>query len=779
METNTASADRKYVKWMRPAVFASAFLSVVLIFYWGVSRAPQDAFDDAYITYRYADNFRRGLGLVYNPGEWVLGTTTPLFALLLGGLGLVVSDLEVLGHWVGVVGWMLAALLTVLFFWQEKRPIAALIAPLLVAVQPTFYTSLGMETPLLVALMLAVAVFWLRGNNKKAVILAALLILTRYDSSLWLLIVGLEVARRRRQAGQSWINALPWREGLATLGLTLPWFVFSYFRYGSPLPNSAAAKFGQANLMPVEGQRPFALALFESWFESLPPLSLVILVGVFLIAIYLIVRRLNRFGWLLVWVMVYGFFYTIIGVVNFPWYFGPPITILSLVLALGLGSLLGDDVWRERPSTSVLLSSGMRYGAALICLGIIFFSLAMLTLNRQNRGGYRPSYLEAGQWLRENTAEEATVATIEIGVIGYHSQRPILDTQGLVSQDMTGHQVGWDDTLVYALNAHKPDYALALPGTAWDIVTAQWWFRRDYEVVERFGEATLYGRKAATSSPVTTDISMAYPPLFVLDELLVERTELEIGRPITGKLAISVTQSSLPPIRITSYLVHSGTFERFAVTDFYPFENLYPSEHWQKGDRLEIPFRLEMPEGLPWGAFRVGFIFHNTGDGFPIINTNRTTEIDAGLLTFGQPDQAALPDLNFQAIDQAWSNGMTLNGLGLPGGALSPGDDLPIQFLWDTTARPVQDWTYFIHIVDGRGEIVTQLDQRPWNGRWPTTAWRPNQPFYETASFVLPEDISPGRYGIRLGFYIFDERLPLAGETADFFFLPDIIFVEP
>src|SRR5437879_8677865 len=41
--------------------------------------------DDAYITFRYARNLAEGLGLVYNPGEWVLGTTAPLWAMLLGG----------------------------------------------------------------------------------------------------------------------------------------------------------------------------------------------------------------------------------------------------------------------------------------------------------------------------------------------------------------------------------------------------------------------------------------------------------------------------------------------------------------------------------------------------------------------------------------------------------------------------------------------------------------------------------------------------------------------
>ena len=39
--------------------------------------------DDAYITFRYARNILAGKGFVYNTGERVLGTTTPLYTLLM------------------------------------------------------------------------------------------------------------------------------------------------------------------------------------------------------------------------------------------------------------------------------------------------------------------------------------------------------------------------------------------------------------------------------------------------------------------------------------------------------------------------------------------------------------------------------------------------------------------------------------------------------------------------------------------------------------------------
>ena len=40
-------------------------------------------FDDTYITFRYALNLASGFGFVYNIGERVLGTTTPLWTVVL------------------------------------------------------------------------------------------------------------------------------------------------------------------------------------------------------------------------------------------------------------------------------------------------------------------------------------------------------------------------------------------------------------------------------------------------------------------------------------------------------------------------------------------------------------------------------------------------------------------------------------------------------------------------------------------------------------------------
>jgi len=42
--------------------------------------------DDAFITFRYSRNLVDGEGFVYNPGARTLGTTTPLYTLLMAGI---------------------------------------------------------------------------------------------------------------------------------------------------------------------------------------------------------------------------------------------------------------------------------------------------------------------------------------------------------------------------------------------------------------------------------------------------------------------------------------------------------------------------------------------------------------------------------------------------------------------------------------------------------------------------------------------------------------------
>lgn len=115
--------------------------------------------DDAYITYRYAENLAAGHGAVFNPGERVEGYTNFLWMLLLAGFHAGGIDTEpaskVLGALCGA-GTVLLTLLLARRLSGDRWTLATLAAPVLLASTPTFaaWTVAGLETPLFTLLLL-------------------------------------------------------------------------------------------------------------------------------------------------------------------------------------------------------------------------------------------------------------------------------------------------------------------------------------------------------------------------------------------------------------------------------------------------------------------------------------------------------------------------------------------------------------------------------------------------------------------------------------------------
>lgn len=81
---------------------------------------------------------------------------------------------------------------------------------------------------------------------------------------------------------------------------------------------------------------------------------------------------------------------------------------------------------------------------------------------------------------------------------------------------------------------------------------------------------------------------------------------------------------------------------------------------------------------------------------------------------------------------------------------------LPLVLRWRALDRPPEDVQVFIHLVDGTGRIWAQQDGAPDDGRRPTTTWQPGEEIADRHALLLPPDLPPGDYRLRLGLY----RLP-------------------
>ena len=137
-------------------VLAVIFILAVLIYH-NYSIRPW-MLDDAFISFRYAENFAAGHGLVFNPGERVEGYTTFLWVLILAlgkAVGLrVVSLSQILGAL-----FALATVLLLLFahrFNSRVSESGALLAALFLGTCGVFtpWPSSGMEVSLFTFLVL-------------------------------------------------------------------------------------------------------------------------------------------------------------------------------------------------------------------------------------------------------------------------------------------------------------------------------------------------------------------------------------------------------------------------------------------------------------------------------------------------------------------------------------------------------------------------------------------------------------------------------------------------
>ena len=128
------------------------------------------AIDDAWITYRYAEHIGSGQGFVYNPGERVLGTSTPLYTLLLAAAHLVGIPVPIFSFVVGylaALGILGGVYLLTRLLHSER---AGLLAVAVLVMTPQFHkvATYGMETPLYVCMIVYAFLAYATGRRALA-----------------------------------------------------------------------------------------------------------------------------------------------------------------------------------------------------------------------------------------------------------------------------------------------------------------------------------------------------------------------------------------------------------------------------------------------------------------------------------------------------------------------------------------------------------------------------------------------------------------------------------
>ena len=394
------------------------------------------AAEDAYITFRYARNLALGNGLLYNPGEWVMGFSSPLWTVWCAlGIRLLGEPVLWARTWLVAADALTLVLVTTLLRQHVGRAAAWCFAcffaswPFFAAVAVS-----GMETGLMLALIVATAVLARRGSALTGPALAAL-VFVRPEGLAAAAVVAIGARMRDR------LIAL----ALAALGMAALWRT-----YGSPLPQSALAK-----AMIYGHPGPLQSRVWWDWLIPFPIggapqvaegvhlflLSVLIAPAVVLGAIEVWRARRSALGLAVAASLAVWLGYAVVGVAYFFWYLVVPLGGFMILAAAGLPRLVR--------SPAVYVSAGV-YLVGIWTIGFqVYVGRAKLEA---------ATFGAVAEYLETHAKPGEKVFLEPIGLIGYRNPLVVVDEVGLISPAVARRRTqgpGWYTDIVHL---ERPDW---------------------------------------------------------------------------------------------------------------------------------------------------------------------------------------------------------------------------------------------------------------------------------------------------------------------------------
>ncbi len=425
--------------------------------------------EDAFITFRYAEQLARGHGLVYNPGERVEGYSNLLWVLVLAPFGTLGVPLHLAAR---VLATLAFGGLIVGGWWAGRRLGTTLIArwwlPVALAVAPYlhYHDDRGLETvPYAAALGGALLVLGTRGSAVVAAVLAGAAVLLRPEGIGFALalapVAWMAAPGGRRRAALAVYLSIP-------IALFLAHLVLRQAYYGDWLPNTVIAK-------RPEGLGVESLVAYATTRALLPVVAIVgcgvawrhkahrpLAVGCLLLLAAAALFQLRAGDALNI-----GFRYlapafvpTVVGV----WLLvlealrtaprGRPART-RLAMAALLLAWVPVTLFAEGPLYRYFKGNGDAPRSRLLVRLVEprTYNLA----DRLRWFLHEPIFInaEAGRWVRDNLASDALVGIDQLGQVGFHmgADRRVMDLLGLADR-----RVARDGLTMDLLDERRPEY---------------------------------------------------------------------------------------------------------------------------------------------------------------------------------------------------------------------------------------------------------------------------------------------------------------------------------
>ncbi len=423
-----------------------ATLAVVLLLAAGAQALRHPVvLDDAYITFRYAQNLAGGNGLVFNPGERALSTTAPGLAVLLALPAWLGADIVTTARLLCALSLSGAALSLLALGWRAGRPMWGFSAGLLLCFFPDVAENWGNEASLLLLAAAGACLLYERGSyGWAAATLAAgcavrpdfaLLALTFTGALAWRCAVSKSWKDFTRFAAVGGLVAVSWMALLAGIA-------------GEVVPHTLSVK--QLQVEWTRAGDPRAAPQWRTWTQGVqhffrllagyPPFLWWALPGMALTALP---RRgadeASPLGTRVValWAAVHLGAYTVLDVPgHHPWYLYPVWlwAILGAATALEVTrGLLARALRRAGATEERARHLALAFGGVFLVLCAA--SLEVRRIDLEDTTKYE-AYRAISEEILERTRPDETMMLGEIGEIGYLTGRRVVDSHALIHPDL-------------------------------------------------------------------------------------------------------------------------------------------------------------------------------------------------------------------------------------------------------------------------------------------------------------------------------------------------------
>ncbi len=413
--------------------------------------------EDYFITFKFSKNLCEGNGMVYHIGEKVHGFTSPLGTLLpafcyyISGMKSYEAALWLFRILFCIPCFVLGAyfvMRTMEKLFKDSH-IPALFVGLMYVLEckAVMYSVNGMETGIMLFFM-AWTIYLTYDNIARNYIHIGVawagLMWTRPDSCIYIAVI-MTVHFIFGTSPRRAIVVSSLKAGLITTVLYLPWFLWAWYYYGSPVPHTIVAKglFLNENAIPrmISNFIPAILKVFApvgnisfSSEETYWPVVLPVFcyASTFLSLIYWLIPgfkdKSGKAFSLTFFVLCIYFSYMRH---TYLWYY-PPLDLFAILaivsFCMHLSRKLPWNIGTEKICTYFL--GGF---CVILLILLVFTSIQMRIHEREIEMGMRK---QIGEWLKENSKPKDSVYLECLGYIGYFSDLKMFDWPGLVSPEV-------------------------------------------------------------------------------------------------------------------------------------------------------------------------------------------------------------------------------------------------------------------------------------------------------------------------------------------------------